>query len=762
MRNRQLSAPARAVENAAEQSARTPLWLYVLAVPALASIFAIAAIWAFGIQVGSYTAMSMLDNAGLVFAFTAALWARNRTVGDTRKFWSLFAAGLFAWIIGEAILDVRTQLLGYGEGESIADIFYLLFYPFALGGLWVLDRATHPSGFDPRMLDALIFASVVVIATVQLVFVPYFELPGSTSANLVRLSYPALDAMLIWVVAYQAYNPRVVWDAGRWFILFGICFVLAADIGWTNLSGELYSILVAIAMMCFGSAALVSPSEYKLHTHVSKRRSELVPEILLVGCFTVLAALVIDRFGSIDARLIWGSTFVVAIAVTRMLLSFRLINRLLLRSERRALSDPLTGLRNHQYFEDRLSEEIERAQREDQPLALLMIDIDNFKTINDLAGHRGGDRILKQIASAMRDSSRSTDVACRIGGDEFAMLAPDTEAEAALDVARRLGGLVRKIEVPDLPGSANPTVSIGCSVYPRPAATGSELIENADAALYLAKQQGRDRVVMYLPDAPEPSEEAWQLHRAKTQLAARNADFRAVFAHARAAMVISDEAGVILMANDTAVRMFGETRELMIGRNVFEFVKPEETTELERIVEEAITSGASNGMLHLHLPGGGRPLVEYSTARFMPKRYLTIAYDVTERERAAKSVAEKEALFRGVFENANDAMLITDDLGVIRDANRAAAALTNRSLPELIGMSVEQLVDPEQAAQVTNRHEELLVNQTHLGTMAMRDADGNRREVEYSAVADFVPGLHLAIVREITGRTAATEEPAKR
>ena len=94
----------------------------------------------------------------------------------------MFAAGLLCWIIGETIYDIRTQLFGYHELASVADLFYLLFYPFALYGLWAVDRSSRPGGFDARMLDALILAGVVVLATLQLVYVPYFELPGGTFA----------------------------------------------------------------------------------------------------------------------------------------------------------------------------------------------------------------------------------------------------------------------------------------------------------------------------------------------------------------------------------------------------------------------------------------------------------------------------------------------------------------------------------------------------------------------------------------------------
>lgn len=739
-----------------------PWWMHIFATAALMSIVAlfVIAIADIGGEDSSY--LNLADNVGLIFAFVAAFWARGRTTGDTRTLWTMFTVGMLFWIVGEAIYDLRIQLLNFEDTESVADVFYLLFYPFALYGLWALDRSSRPGGFDPRMLDALILAGVVVLAAVQLVYVPYLELSGGTFADAVRLSYPALDTMLIWMVAYQAYNPRVIWDGSRTAMAVGIVFVLAADIGWINLSGNLYSILVAMAMMSIGSSALLSPSAVGAHTRISKRRAEILPAILLIASFIALAALLIDQFGDIDAALIWGATAVMATAVLRLQLTFATNSRLLTESEERATTDALTGLHNHQYLQDRLSEEFERARREERPLSLLLVDIDNFKTINDLAGHRAGDRVLKQIAAALEDSTRSTDITCRTGGDEMAILSPDTNAATALGIAERLLRNVSKIEIPELLDAPHPSVSVGCCDYPALATNVADLSERADEALYLAKDRGRNRAAVYEPDAGEPGDETWQLQHAKAELAARDADFRAVFTHAREGMLISDEFANVLMVNDAVVQMVDEPRERLVGRNVFEFVKPEEQSVLERIVAETLETGRATGNVHLKLAGERHPLYEFSTARFMPNRYLSILRDITESDGAAKTIAEKEALFRGVFENANDAMFITDDHGVIHDANRAASRLTGVSLPELIGSPVEALVEPSVAPEVSKQREGLQREQALVGTMAFVGPDGSPRLVEYSAVADFVPGLHLSIVREITDRGAPAEQTATR
>jgi diguanylate cyclase (GGDEF)-like protein len=156
-------------------------------------------------------------------------------------------------------------------------------------------------------------------------------------------------------------------------------------------------------------------------------------------------------------------------------------------------TDTLTGLRNARVFRERLDEEVARERRYGHPLSLLLIDVDWLKKINDRSGHRGGDDALVHVARALQQTARSTDVAARWGGDEFALLAPDTGAEDAVRLAERIRSLVSATA---LANGELVTVSIGVATT-----TGSRdgpglaLRERADAALYSAKQQGRNRVV---------------------------------------------------------------------------------------------------------------------------------------------------------------------------------------------------------------------------------------------------------------------------
>ncbi len=163
------------------------------------------------------------------------------------------------------------------------------------------------------------------------------------------------------------------------------------------------------------------------------------------------------------------------------------------RTERSAVSDGLTGLFNHAYFLQALRQELVRSKRHGLKAALLLLDLDDFKRLNDALGHVEGDRALMRVAAELRDSLRGIDVAARYGGEEFAVLLPDTSRLGALVVAERAR---RRIEERFAAVRPALTVSGGIAVFPDDAATPADLIVKADAGLYAAKASGKNRIVL--------------------------------------------------------------------------------------------------------------------------------------------------------------------------------------------------------------------------------------------------------------------------
>ena len=165
------------------------------------------------------------------------------------------------------------------------------------------------------------------------------------------------------------------------------------------------------------------------------------------------------------------------------------------RTELEAITDGLTGLYNHRYFHERLSEEIERCQEQGTSLALLFCDLDDFRAFNDLHGHGSGDKALRAVARVLESSVRHVDLVARYGGEEFAAILIDTTEPGALEVAERMRAGITHIRLGA--GADTLSVSIGVATCPRDATFKEELVDKADWAMYLAKRRGRDTVMTF-------------------------------------------------------------------------------------------------------------------------------------------------------------------------------------------------------------------------------------------------------------------------
>jgi len=165
------------------------------------------------------------------------------------------------------------------------------------------------------------------------------------------------------------------------------------------------------------------------------------------------------------------------------------------RAEIDAITDSLTGLYNHRYLQERLSEELHRSREHDHPLSVLFCDLDHFKDYNDANGHSAGDRVLREVAHVLEQAVRNVDIAGRYGGEEFVLLLVETGRDAALAVAERIRKRVRAAGF--TAGGTALTVSIGVASYPDDADRREDLLDKADWAMYLAKRRGRDQVAAF-------------------------------------------------------------------------------------------------------------------------------------------------------------------------------------------------------------------------------------------------------------------------
>jgi diguanylate cyclase (GGDEF)-like protein/putative nucleotidyltransferase with HDIG domain len=199
---------------------------------------------------------------------------------------------------------------------------------------------------------------------------------------------------------------------------------------------------------------------------------------------------------------LWQRSPFLSVALVGPLLAIQLYQRAIvraLRAMRLALTDPLTGLGNHRHFHERLERELAQAQARGLPLTLCLVDIDDFKSVNDRFGHPTGDAVLSQLASRLRQTGE----AFRLGGDEFALLLPGYDEQsanaAACSVVERIGRL-------SLSEVGSVTVSAGVATSPQHASERDELIRLADSALYWAKEYGKNQARAYRPDVIELAE----------------------------------------------------------------------------------------------------------------------------------------------------------------------------------------------------------------------------------------------------------------
>lgn len=170
--------------------------------------------------------------------------------------------------------------------------------------------------------------------------------------------------------------------------------------------------------------------------------------------------------------------------------------------------DGLTELYNHKFFHQLLDAELERAQRYDRNMAILMLDIDHFKVYNDANGHPTGDLALEKIAWILKNATRKCDFIARYGGEEFAMIVPETDKEIAVHIAERVRKAVQDAEfqAESVMPAGQLTISIGVAAYPDDGPTKRGLLAQADGALYRAKQEGRNRVCASPAPSPDDSE----------------------------------------------------------------------------------------------------------------------------------------------------------------------------------------------------------------------------------------------------------------
>jgi len=270
---------------------------------------------------------------------------------------------------------------------------------------------------------------------------------------------------------------------GFWHLYFAPVMIASLSFG---LAGSFAGIFATVA-------AMLSLS-YRFDRALEGMTPDAFPETLRQGIAALLARQAIgDQF----TQAVIGVSLLAGLACMAGWLVDQNRNQQR-RHEREATTDGLTGVGNYRSMMEALSAEIARAGRFSGRIGFLMLDLDGLKRYNDTYGHQVGDAILRAVAQTIRDQARDVDRVCRYGGDEFAVILLEATREETLSAAERLQEAVASVQAPLPAGGAEArvTVSIGGCLYPDDGATPQELVAAADAALYQAKLQGKNRVQM--------------------------------------------------------------------------------------------------------------------------------------------------------------------------------------------------------------------------------------------------------------------------
>jgi diguanylate cyclase (GGDEF)-like protein len=445
----------------------------------------------------------------LVLAGALSLLARAFLVRDERFAWGLIGAAALAWSVGDIYWWRELSRLEEPPFPSISDGFYLAFYPLAYAGLVLLVRSRVHRFHASQWLDGLAASLVVAAAGAALILPPILAATeGSVAAVATTLAYPLGDLLVLMLLAALA--GLMGWRPGRAVgLLAAGCaiFALADSLYFYQVARETYEdgdvsdLFWPMGLIIMGLAAW-QPRGRSRPGRLEGWGVMLVPGGVAAGA---LALLVYDHYSSSGPVAFWLAGGALAVSWVRAGLTFR-ENIALADSHRQAITDALTGLPNRRLFNDRAEQTILRARRQGDRVAVMIIDLDRFKEVNDTLGHQSGDALLQEVARRLRRTLRESDTVARLGGDEFAVLLPSVEhAEAAQLVAAALAKAISEpIGVEGL--SLDTEASIGIALFPDHGQDVAELLQRADVAMYTAKAD-HSSLELYAPERDSYSPE---------------------------------------------------------------------------------------------------------------------------------------------------------------------------------------------------------------------------------------------------------------
>ncbi len=453
--------------------------------------------------------------AGLAAALMAWRASRHPALDPrTRRAWQLMGLAFFSWFCGDAIWFWFEAIRRVEPFPSLADAGYLCFYPLLLWGLLTLPGA--PRAALDRLKVWLDAGTVLLGGTMAVWYLVIQPTVAGHESHLLNrvlaVAYPVGDLVVVFGVAVLLFRrPAPGSRAALHFLVGGASLFVVADVVYARLTlSNSYNGpgvpdgCWMVALVFFLTAAAVqrrlatAPGELLDNPPASTRVSKLPYAALAVGYGFMVWVAGREAVSPLNGLVLGAVGLTVLVAARQMTAqqeNLKLTNEL----AQLATLDALTGLRNRRSFFELAEREWTRAMRSNAPLSAVMVDVDHFKQINDSLGHAAGDAVLSAVARRCQEELRSIDVIGRYGGDELVCLLPDSTTVDALAVAERLRTAVSESAVEIGPGEVRVAVSVGVATSTAGCASLGTLLGQADAALYQAKQRGRDQVQAWYP-----------------------------------------------------------------------------------------------------------------------------------------------------------------------------------------------------------------------------------------------------------------------
>jgi diguanylate cyclase len=476
---------------------------------------------------GVHLTRTIDDIAEMVAAAAAAGFGIRRALRSTRRVrasWLLIALGCAGWAAGEAIWCYY-ELLQHRDTPfpSLADAGFLVFPLLALAGLLVRPSAAFAGQGRLRVaLDAtLVAVSLFLVSWVTALGEVYRAGADSRFAQVVSLGYPVSDLVLLTVVVVVLSYARSGDRTGLVFLATGLVGLCAGDSGFAYLTtvgtyGEVNLIDAGWVggFLVIALAALLDRSSDDVDPRLIPPRGALLLPYLpaTVAIATALHELSgegLDRVGSVSA------TTLVTVLIARQMLVLLDNRALMSRISHQAFHDPLTGLANRALFSDRLEHALDLHRRDLRRVTVLLLDLDDFKTVNDSLGHPAGDELLVRISERLCATMRTGDTVARLGGDEFAVLMED--GGDPYDVA---GRLLMALDHPVSIAGRDLAVRVSIGLATLQPGDGpldaTEMLKRADVAMYAAKREGKGTLVTYTAALAGGDSQQLDLHAALT------------------------------------------------------------------------------------------------------------------------------------------------------------------------------------------------------------------------------------------------------